>query len=68
MDMTRPPKKYARNVPYTSLSVTLPARDAVRKLAAVLSGKTGRRVGLSEAIIAVVRAADYNDVAKQLGK
>lgn len=49
--MTKPrkaaAKAYPRNVPYTSISVTLDARDAARESAAVLSGITGVRASLS---------------------
>ena len=67
--MTKPRQvapKYERNIPYTSLSLTFPARDAVRRAAATLSGKVGRRVGISEAIIALVAATDWNAAARKL--
>lgn len=51
---------------YVTTSLQPPARAELNRAAAVLTGKLGRRVSTSEALIALIASADWNAVARRI--
>lgn len=57
---------------YTAVSVSLIGRDALRRMTATMTGHTGQRISMSDALriaekIVVAHSADIPSVAADLG-